>query len=139
MSELSVNVILIIAIVILGVMLIWEHVSHSKTKWDMDLLAYDNRELSVTADRYRRDMEEAQDIADYAIEVIAEAREITIGTIREARVRELERAFVDRRQQFQNRKDIEESVDFIIKEPERIKAKEEKDLQDEIEKMIGGN
>jgi outer membrane murein-binding lipoprotein Lpp len=113
MSELSVNVILIIAIVILGVMLIWEHVSHSKTKWDMDLLAYDNRELSVTADRYRRDMEEAQDIADHAIEVIAEAREMTKGTIREARVNELARAFVDRR-------------------------RKEKDLQDEIEKMIGG-
>ena len=32
MSELAVNVILIMAIVVLGVMLIWEHVSHSRTK-----------------------------------------------------------------------------------------------------------
>ena len=117
MSELAVNVILIIALVVLGVMLIWEHVSHSRTKWEMDLLAYDNLDLTVTADRYRRDMEEAQDIADHAIEVIAEAREITMGTIREARINELARAFVDRRQREQN----------------------EKDLNDEIEKMIGGN
>ena len=116
MSSTILNGLFIIAILFITVLLIWEGISHAETTRKLIAARGYIRNMRVTLDRYKSEKIEAQAIADHAIEVIAEAREITMGTIREARLNELARAFIDRRQREQN----------------------EKDLQDEIEKLTGG-
>jgi hypothetical protein len=107
------NGLLIIAILVITILLIWEGIGHAETTRKLIIARNHIRNMRVTLDRYKSEKVEAQAIADHAIEVIAEARDITTRTIYEARVREMQGAFVDRRQR-------------------------EKDLQDEIEKLTGG-
>jgi hypothetical protein len=120
MNEYLLNGLALLCVLIIVVLLIKEAIDHAGTAMlleeamcsieDSALLI---NELNITLDRYYKDKIEAQAISDQAINVIAEARDITTRTIYEARVKELERAFIDRRQR-------------------------EKDLQDEIEKLTGG-
>lgn len=124
MNEYLLNGLALLAVLIIIILWIKEGVDHAGTAMLLEEAMYsveDSAELintlNITVDRYYKDKVEAQAIADHAIEVINEAREITMGTIREARVNELARAFIDRRQREQN----------------------EKDLQDEIDKLTGGN
>jgi hypothetical protein len=113
MTSTILNGLFIIAILFVTVLLIWEGIGHAETTRKLIAACGYIRNMRVTLDRYKSEKIEAQAIADHAIEVIAEARDITTQTVHEARIRELERAFVDRRQR-------------------------EKDLQDEIEKLTGG-
>jgi hypothetical protein len=113
LSSTILNGVLVIAILFIAILLIWEGIGHAETTRKLIAARVYIRNMRVTLDRYKSEKIEAQIIADHAIEVIAEARDITARTIYEARVKEMERAFVDRRQR-------------------------EKDLQDEIEKLTGG-
>jgi Tfp pilus assembly protein PilE len=108
------NIFAFVAVLVIICLWIWEAYGHSVTMAERDDAEDALYVLRLTLDRYRAEKIEAQAIADHAINVIAEARDITTQTVHEARIRELERAFVDRRQR-------------------------EKDLQDEIEKLTGGN
>lgn len=108
-----VDILAVLSCLIIIILWIRESYHHSVTMCERDDAEDALYTLRLTLDRYRSEKIEAQAIADHAIEVIAEARDITTRTIYEARIKELERAFLDRRQR-------------------------EKDLQDEIEKLTGG-
>lgn len=117
MTSTMLNVFVGIAIMIIISLWLWECYGHAITMGQRDDAYLQLNELQITLDRYHAEKSEAQMIADHAINVIAEARDITSRTIYEARIKELERAFIDRRQ----------------------RERDKKDLQDEIEKLTRGN
>lgn len=126
MSDAMVNLLAISAGLIIILLLIKESIDHAGTKSDLDDTLDQIEELHVTLDRYYKEKIEAQAIADHAIDVIAEARDITTQTIHEARVMELTEEFINRRQ----------------REYERQAQAEEKfrqDVKNDIEKLTGGN
>lgn len=113
MSSIMLNVLFVIAIVVLVCMLIREGMDHAETYSDLQDAQEAWGIAQITLDRYRREKIEAQAIADHAINVIAEAREITRHTIREARLAELAKAFIDRRQREQDAKDLQDEIDKL--------------------------
>lgn len=108
MNEYLLNGLALSSVVIVIVLWIKESLDHAGTRADYDDLIDQVSEMDVTIDRYYKEKIEAQAIADHAIDVLVEAREITMGTIRAARVNELARAFIDRRQREQNEKDLQD-------------------------------
>lgn len=114
MTEGLINALAIVAVLIIIGLLIKEGVDHANTKADLDEALYQIDELHITLDRYYKDKKKAQAIADHAITVIQEAQEIARHTIHEARVNELARAFIDRRQREQDAQDLQNEIDKLI-------------------------
>lgn len=120
MTPTGLNITLILALAGMAIMLIREAMRHTEAamaaeeyRQMLDRSATAFGELYIAYDRAQKAKVEAIAIADHAIDVIAEAKDITRGTIYEARVRELERAFVDRRQKKANDAELKAEIDKL--------------------------
>ena len=120
MNQVTLNFIFAAVVIVLIVLLIWEGVTCSHYEYKTRELLERLKIQDVTFDRLFKRHEkkikqckEAVDIADHAVAVIAEAREITMGTIREERINELARAFIDRRQMAANDVELKREIDKL--------------------------
>ena len=131
MSSTMLNCLLILAILVITILLIWEGIGHAETTQKLNVARAYIGNMRVTLDRYKSEKIEAQAIADHAIDVIAEARDITAYTIYSSRIRDLERGFVNRRQ-----------IEFEKEQMRKQKAAEDqkfmRDALGEIDQLTGG-